>query len=98
MLTRVLLGLVVAFVVASGAVAEPSLTEGELDLLRSQLAQCWSPPSGWTDPAQVRVVLLLSLNADGSLDGSAARKSGCSLPANSLRPRSKASCREASSA
>lgn len=45
------------------------MTANELDALRSKLAQCWSPPLGWTDPAQVRVVLMLDLNADGTVDG-----------------------------
>jgi hypothetical protein len=45
------------------------MTANELDALRARLAECWSPPIGWTDPAQVRVVLQLNLNADGSLNG-----------------------------
>ena len=32
------------------------MTASELDALRARLAQCWSPPIGWTDPAEVRVV------------------------------------------
>jgi hypothetical protein len=46
------------------------MTADELDALRSKLAQCWNPPLGWTDPAQVRVVLMINLNQDGSVDGS----------------------------
>src|SRR5690606_29374568 len=34
-----------------------AMTANELDLLRARLAECWSPPIGWTDPSQVRVVL-----------------------------------------
>ena len=45
------------------------LTADELDALRAQLAQCWVPPNGWTDPSQVRVVALLSLSPDGSVRG-----------------------------
>jgi hypothetical protein len=45
------------------------MTADELDALRSKLAQCWSPPLGWTDPAQVRVILMINLNQDGSVVG-----------------------------
>ena len=45
------------------------MTATELDALRARLAQCWSPPIGWTDPSEVRVVLVLSLNPDGSVNG-----------------------------
>lgn len=45
------------------------MTANELDALRAKLAQCWNPPLGWTDPAQVRVVLMLNLNSDGSVAG-----------------------------
>jgi len=45
------------------------MTADELDALRAKLAQCWSPPLGWTDPAQVRVVLMLNLNQDGTVAG-----------------------------
>lgn len=45
------------------------MTADELDALRSKLAQCWSPPLGWTDPAQVRVILMINLNQDGSVAG-----------------------------
>jgi hypothetical protein len=44
-----------------------AMTANELDALRARLAQCWSPPIGWTDPAEVRVVLMLYLNSDGSM-------------------------------
>jgi hypothetical protein len=44
-----------------------TMTANELDALRSRLAQCWNPPIGFVDPAEVRVVLLLTFNADGSL-------------------------------
>jgi len=46
-----------------------AMTANELDALRARLAQCWSPPIGWIDPSEVRVVLLLALNADGSVNG-----------------------------
>ena len=45
------------------------MTANELDALRSRLAQCWSPPLGWTDPSEVRTVLLLDLNPDGTVAG-----------------------------
>jgi tetratricopeptide (TPR) repeat protein len=48
-----------------GATAD-RLTADELDGLRSRLVQCWDPPPGFTDPAQVRVILMLNLNRDGS--------------------------------
>jgi hypothetical protein len=54
---------------AKTASADAQMTATELDALRSRLAQCWSPPIGWTDPAEVRVILLLSLNPDGSVAG-----------------------------
>jgi TonB family protein len=46
---------------------DAQMTATELDALRSRLAQCWSPPIGWTDPSEVRVVLMISLNPDGSV-------------------------------
>jgi colicin import membrane protein len=49
--------------------ASVSMSANELDLLRARLARCWSPPIGWVDPAEVRVVLLLALNVDGSVNG-----------------------------
>ena len=48
---------------------DAEMTATELDALRARLAECWSPPIGWTDPSEVRVVLVLSLNADGSVNG-----------------------------
>lgn len=51
------------------ATASVRMTANELDALRARLAQCWNPPIGWVDPAEVRVVLILSLNADGSVNG-----------------------------
>lgn len=52
--------------------AADRMTASELDALRARLAQCWSPPIGWDNPAEVRVVLMLNLNADGSLNGTPA--------------------------
>lgn len=49
--------------------ASARLTMTEIDALRSALSRCWSPPIGYTDPSQVRVVMLISLNPDGSLAG-----------------------------
>jgi hypothetical protein len=54
----------------TGSASVAKMTANELDLLRARLAQCWSPPLGWTDPAEVRVVLMIDLNADGSVAGS----------------------------
>ncbi len=51
------------------AAIDAQMTATELDALRARLAQCWSPPIGWTDPAEVRVILMLSLNPDGSVAG-----------------------------
>lgn len=48
---------------------QPQMTANELDALRARLGQCWSPPIGWTDAAEVRVVVLLSLNPDGTVNG-----------------------------
>jgi hypothetical protein len=53
----------------TGSASVAKMTANELDMLRARLAQCWSPPLGWTDPAEVRVVLMLSLNEDGSVAG-----------------------------
>jgi outer membrane biosynthesis protein TonB len=48
---------------------DAQMTATELDALRARLAECWSPPIGWTDPSEVRVILMLSLNQDGSVNG-----------------------------
>ena len=48
---------------------DAQMTATELDALRARLAECWSPPIGWTDASEVRVILLLSLNQDGSVNG-----------------------------
>jgi colicin import membrane protein len=53
----------------TGSASVARMTANELDLLRARLAQCWSPPLGWTDPSEVRVVLLIELNQDGSVAG-----------------------------
>jgi Protein of unknown function (DUF2939) len=45
------------------------LSADELGALRDKLAQCWSPPKGWTEPVQVRVVLMLELNRDRTVNG-----------------------------
>ncbi len=36
--------------------SDAQMTASELDALRARLSQCWSPPIGWSDPAEVRVV------------------------------------------
>jgi hypothetical protein len=45
------------------------MTQNELDALRARISQCWSPPIGWTDPSEVRVVMKMDLNQDGSVAG-----------------------------
>jgi hypothetical protein len=45
------------------------MTMSEVDALRARIAQCWTPPPGWVDPAEVRVVMIIALNADGSVAG-----------------------------
>jgi len=49
--------------------SDAKMTASELDALRARLSQCWSPPIGWSDPAEVRVVLMIYLNADGTIGG-----------------------------
>jgi hypothetical protein len=51
----------------TGTQTNAKMTANELDALRSRLVSCWNLPLGWTDPAQVRVVVMLSLNRDGSV-------------------------------
>ena len=54
---------------APTASIDAKMSTNELDALRAKLAQCWSPPIGWTDPAEVRVIVIISLNPDGTLSG-----------------------------
>jgi len=49
--------------------ADAHLTLSEVDALRARIAACWTPPAGWTDPAEVRVVLIIALAPDGSVAG-----------------------------
>jgi len=51
----------------ASATADAHLTVSEVDALRTRIAQCWTPPSGWTDPAEVRVVMIINLSPDGSV-------------------------------
>ncbi len=46
-----------------------SITQDQLESIRSQLERCWQPPTGWTDPRQASVVVRFLLKKDGSLDG-----------------------------
>jgi hypothetical protein len=43
------------------------MTQNELDALRARLSDCWSPPFGWTDAAEVKVTVRMFLNVDGTL-------------------------------
>ncbi len=54
---------------APRAAENTTMTASELEILRSRLARCWNVPIGWTDPAEVRVVLLIELNSDGTVSG-----------------------------
>ncbi len=46
-----------------------SMTQTEVDALRSRIVQCWSPPLGATGADELRTVVLIRLNRDGSLNG-----------------------------
>jgi hypothetical protein len=61
-------GLALGSLIAASA-ADTHMTMSELDALRARLAQCWAPPPGWVDPSEVRVVVMISLNANGSVAG-----------------------------
>jgi colicin import membrane protein len=37
--------------------------------LQARLIGCWNVPVGWTDPAEVRVVLMINVTPDGGLAG-----------------------------
>ena len=43
------------------------MTQSELDALRAQVAQCWSPPVGAADASQLRVRLEFGLDRQGNL-------------------------------
>ncbi len=45
------------------------MTQTEVDALRSRIVQCWSPPLGATGADELRTVVLIRLNRDGSLNG-----------------------------
>ncbi|HHK74441.1 MAG TPA: hypothetical protein ENJ57_04675 [Rhizobiales bacterium] len=45
------------------------LTMSELDALRAQISQCWSPPIGVEDAQNLQIRLKLRLRRDGSLAG-----------------------------
>lgn len=44
-----------------------AMTQSELDALRAQVAQCWSPPVGAADASQLRVRLEFGLDRQGNL-------------------------------
>lgn len=52
--------------VASGQ-PDAAMTQSEIDALARQIGRNWFPPVGWTNPAEVRVVLEFRLNRDGTL-------------------------------
>jgi outer membrane biosynthesis protein TonB len=49
----------------NGAAAQ--LSQSEIDALRQRLAQCWNVPAGATNASQLKVVLRVLLNKDGSV-------------------------------
>jgi hypothetical protein len=51
----------------ASAAEDAHLTVSEVDALRARIAACWTPPPGWVDPADVRVVMIIALNPDGSV-------------------------------
>ena len=46
-----------------------TMTQSEIDALRSQIQRCWNIPVGWTDPKDVTVTIRFKLNQDGSVNG-----------------------------
>ncbi len=46
---------------------QASMSLSEIDAFRQQLAACWSPPADATNAADLRVLLKIWLNPDGSL-------------------------------
>jgi colicin import membrane protein len=46
-----------------------TLSQSEIDALRGQIQQCWSPPAGATEDPNLIVTIRLQLNQDGSLTG-----------------------------
>jgi hypothetical protein len=46
-----------------------AMTQTELDALASKMRGCWSPPLGATGADELRTVVLIRLNRDGSLAG-----------------------------
>ncbi len=54
--------------VDAGAVTT-ELTVSEIDALASAIGDCWYPPNGWVDPAEIRVVVQFRLNRDGTVIG-----------------------------
>ncbi|WP_316860636.1 cell envelope biogenesis protein TolA [uncultured Cohaesibacter sp.] len=45
-----------------------AMTQSELDALRAQIAQCWSPPVGAVDASQLRVRIEFGLDRQGNLN------------------------------
>ncbi|WP_373236889.1 cell envelope biogenesis protein TolA [Cohaesibacter celericrescens] len=44
-----------------------AMTQSELDALRAQVAQCWSPPAGAADASQLRVRIEFGLDRQGNV-------------------------------
>jgi outer membrane biosynthesis protein TonB len=54
-------------VIASAGGSSEPLTISEIDLIRRQIEQCWNPPLGAKDAADLVIHVRVTLNADGSL-------------------------------
>jgi hypothetical protein len=65
--------------------AQTSLTISELDAIRQQISQCWSPPVGATNAADLVVTMLIWLNPDGSLARPPQVKGGPLVPSSYQR-------------
>jgi len=48
---------------------EAAMTQSEIEALKARLYQCWNPPRGVREARNLRVVVKINLNQDGSLAG-----------------------------
>ena len=46
-----------------------ALTVSQVDALKERFRRCWTPPFGYSDPAEVRVKVSFQLNRDGTVAG-----------------------------